>query len=93
MTICLDGWDVDALLSGRQLVDPPESVLPLRLLTIEIFRRLDRTGKKELVPFDYQMSPERVAALCLPGSGLAKCQHAHQVSLFITQRPRLVYIQ
>lgn len=51
MTICLDGWDADALLSGRQLVDPPESVLPLQLLTMEIYRRLDRTGKKGLVPF------------------------------------------
>ena len=33
VTVCLDGWDVNALLSGRPFLVPHESALPWQLVT------------------------------------------------------------
>lgn len=45
LIVCLGGWDVDALLSGRPFLAPHESALPLQLLATESYRKLNRSGE------------------------------------------------
>lgn len=41
VTVGLDHWDVDALLSGRLLRDPHDASLSLQRLTMDSYVRLD----------------------------------------------------
>ena len=51
VTVCLDGWDVDALLSGRPFLAPHESALPLQLVTAKSYVGSNPSGSQDLVPF------------------------------------------